>query len=283
MEASSKVLRSGGALHVYGPAGAVPVLFLHGLGGGAWSWKAQRDALAGSFRLFFWEARGHGTAARVEDAGLADYYVDAKEALAAVVDDARRPAFVVGHSVGGLLAIALGCNVAAAVAGLFLIEPIYSSGQEVLWRVLLPLGRVASPALGPLAQTVIAKNARRLFERQFENRERMELAWLDQREQVPFEYPQIFREGIGGPEGFPLREFAKEITDPTFLLEGSGSRSHPRVPRLVATLRERLGEDFTYESVPGGHYLQLDRPEIVNDRLSRFVTTYAGVRAENPT
>jgi 3-oxoadipate enol-lactonase len=281
--ASSIALRSGGALHVYGQAGAVPILFLHGLGGGAWSWKAQREALAGSFRLFLWEARGHGAAAHVGNAGLADYYVDAHEALAAVVDDGRRPAFIVGHSVGGLLAMALGCDVAAAVAGLFLIEPVYSTGREVLFRLLLPLGKVASPALAPLAESVIAKHVRRLFERQFENRVHMEQAWLDQREQVPFEYPQIFRDGIAGPQAFPLREFAKEITDPTFLIEGSTGRVRPRIPRLVTTLGERLGEDFTYESIPGGHYLQLDQPDVVNDRLTRFVNTYAGVRRERPS
>ena len=29
-------------------------------GGGAWSWRPQRDAFCATHRLFVWEARGHG-------------------------------------------------------------------------------------------------------------------------------------------------------------------------------------------------------------------------------
>jgi 3-oxoadipate enol-lactonase len=266
-------LPSGGAVHVDGLPGAIPVLFLHGLGGGAWSWKPQRATLAHKRRLYVWEARGHGDGAPVKDAGLGDYYVDAREALAAVVEDARRPAYVVGHSMGALLALALACDVAAALAGLFLIEPAYASGNERALRLRLLPGKLAAPVLGPVAGTITHKFLHTLFARQFTNRGRMEEAWLDQARQIPFEYPQIFRESFAGPKGFRVRDFAKEIHDPTCLLRAnSGLRIfRPAYKRLVRTLRENLGEDFHYESVPGGHYLQLDNPEIVNERLEGFL------------
>ena len=114
-----------------------------------------------------------------------------------------------------------------------------------------------------------------MFERLFEDRDAMERAWVGQQAQVPFEYPQLFRDGVAGPKGFELRDFAKEITDPTFILEGSSRRPRVGIQRLVSTLKERLGEDLTYETVPGGHYLQLDRPETVNDRLQRFLNANA--------
>jgi 3-oxoadipate enol-lactonase len=270
-------LRSGGALHVDGPSGSVPVLFLHGLGGGAWSWRPQRAALARSHRVFVWEARGHGAARPVEDAGFADYYTDAREALAAVLEDARRPAVVVGHSAGALLALALAADVAAAVAGLFLIEPGYAAGDEALVRLWALLGGLGAPVLGRLADAVTHRLLHRLFARQFQSRERMEEAWRDQIKQVPFEYPQIFRESFSGPKGFRLRDFAKEIHDPTFVLQASRGlrRLRPGLRRLVTTLRTQLGDDFRFESVPGGHYLQLDSPHAVNDRLERFLTEVA--------
>ena len=60
------------------------VLFLHGVGGAAWSWRPQVADLSADRACFVWEARGHGSAPRVRDAGLADYYTDAREALTEV-------------------------------------------------------------------------------------------------------------------------------------------------------------------------------------------------------
>jgi len=272
-------LPSGGALHLSGPHDGVPLLFLHGVGGGAWSWRAQRAAFEATHRVFVWEARGHGAAAAVSDAGLSDYYADAKEALAAVALESQRPAYVIGHSMGGLLAVALACDMAAATKGLFLIDPVYATGEEY-GHFPPALGRVAllvcSPVLrsfernGPLSRAM----ARWMFERSFQDRARMEEAWSDQRLQVPVEYPRMLRESFGLPDGFELRDFASEISAPTCLLEGSGGDAKARFPALVATLGRRLGPNFTRETIEGGHYLQADRPDAVNARLARFVNAY---------
>ncbi len=273
-------LPSGGAVHVEGAPNADPILFLHGAGGGAWSWKPQRAALGASWRLFVWEARGHGSAARVADAGLADYYVDAREAMAAVIDLVRRPAFVVGHSMGALLSMALACDVGAAVKGLFLIDPVYftrNGERGILPAALMPLARVAA---GPLLRSYQKNGAisrrltRWLFERAFADRERMEAAWPDQRAQVPFEYPQFLREALGAPSGFALRDFGAELAEPTFLIEHTRSGGEPRFPQLVATLGGRLGPNFHHEAIVGGHNLQLDRPDAVNEYLRQFLARY---------
>lgn len=280
-------LPSGGALHVAGPHGSPPILFLHGVGGAAWSWRLQVDALATTHRLFVWEARGHGSAARVLDAGLSDYYTDAKEALAALTQETGRPAYVVGHSMGGLLAIALACDAATAVKGLFLIDPVYATGTE--YGHFSPgLGRAAlwlcNPLLGSFARNGRSSRAlaRWMFERSFEDRARMEAAWQHQRLQIPVEYPRMLRESFGRPTGFELRDFAREVVQPTFLLEGTTGKTKARFPELSATLEQRLGTGFTHETIDGGHYLQADKPDQVNERLRRFVRDEACLRAAEP-
>ena len=255
------------------------MLFLHGVGGGAWSWTPQRVALEPGRRVYVWEARGHGAAAPVEDAGLGDYFIDAREALGAVIERERRPVAIVGHSMGGLLGMALASENAAGVAGLVLIDPVYPEGGKSGHDVgpLKPLVRFA---LGPLARSFahdgkIARSiARWTFEQSFEDRANMEEAWQQQRTQVPIEYPRMIFEAFEGVNGFPTRPFARELSSPTFLLYGSAAKKKPRSPELVASLRARLASDFVYDVIPGGHYLQLDRPAAVTERLASFLRDF---------
>ena len=272
-------LPSGGALHVAGPRDAPALLFLHGVGGAAWSWRPQREAFAGSHRVFVWEARGHGAAATVADAGLSDYYADAREALQAVVEHTGRPVTVVAHSMGGLLAFALAKDFAASVRGLFLVDPVYATGEEyghfspragaVARFLCTPLLR--SFARGGLLSRIVA---RWVFARSFEDRARMEAAWTEQRRQIPFEYPRMLDESFGKPEGFELSDFAAAILAPVELMEGTPVAGRMRFPHLIARLTERLGANFRHTVIAGGHYLQLDRPGEVNAHLAAFVERY---------
>ena len=274
------MLPSGGALHVEGRPDAPPVFFLHGVGGGAWSWRPQRDAFAATNALYVWEARGHGAAAAVDDAGLADYFTDAEEGLAAAAGAARTPVVIVAHSMGGLLAFALARRFPASVRGLFLVDPVYATGEEAYGHFTPRAGAIAKFLCAPLLHSfehngVLSRVvARWVFERAFEDRARMEAAWLDQRRQIPFEYPRMLNESFGRPEGFELSDFAREILAPTELLEGTPTAGRMRFPKLVETLGERLGTNFRHEVIAGGHYLQLDRPAEVNARLGQFLQRY---------
>ncbi len=262
-------LPSGGALHVEGNRDGPPVVFFHGVGGGAWSWEPQRAALAPDYRVYTWEARGHGAASPVADAGFADYLDDAREALAAVDGDVL-PALV-GHSMGGFIATILAAEPDTARA-LVLIDPVYNEANEShvsppfrapALALVAPLMRSARRN-GPLARTV----GRAMFNAAFTNRQAREAAWHHQVRQVPFEYPSMFVEGIAGVSRLGFRPFAEDIDVPTLLLNG-------RFPRLREALRRRLGDRFSDETIAGGHYLQLDRPDAVTKELRRFLSETA--------
>ncbi len=243
-----------------GSRGAAPLLFLHGVGGGAWSFAPQVAALADERCCYAWEARGHGLARAVPDAGLGEYFTDAREALRVVV--AREgPPWVVGHSMGGLLALALAAECGGDVRGLVLVDPVYAPdgathlrgrGARIARRLCEPL--VASMLRdGAVARTL----ARAVFAASFIDVGCMERAWREQRTQVPVEYPKMMYEAFDGPTHFPNRAFAREVDVPTLLFEPEAGR-RPRFPHLVADL-ERLRERFMYLVLDGGHYLQLDR------------------------
>lgn len=93
-----------------------PILFVHGLAGGAWYWDRFQRVLAGhGFESHALNLRGHHGSRPVANLGrvsLADYVADVSEAAALL----GRPV-VVGHSLGGLLAQAVAASgtVSAAV------------------------------------------------------------------------------------------------------------------------------------------------------------------------
>ena len=284
--ATSRVaLESGAGLVVRGERGEAPLLFLHGVAGGAWSWAPQAAALAARRRTYAWEARGHGETARVDDAGLAEYFDDALQALAHVVEREGQSAIVVAHSLGGLLGLALAASRPADVAGLFLVEPVYLAP----W----PLG-----ALGPLTLfgpqmlpfiLAVAENfrydtpfgrahSRRIFESSFRDRTAMERAWESQRLQKPVEYRRLLLELSGASTRFPLHQFGNSVGVPVRLLEGTNLIYGMHFPNLVEQLQRRLGSAFTRRVIPGGHYLQLDREADVTKDLFEFVESIAPAR-----
>jgi pimeloyl-ACP methyl ester carboxylesterase len=271
-------LASGGALHVSGPEDAPPIIFFHGVGGGAWSWEPQAVAFSRDHACYAWEARGHGEAARVADAGLGDYYTDAREALAHVVER-HGSAWIAGHSMGGLLVMALAVDFPESVRGIALLEPVYA--PDTSGHLGGPFGAVVRALCAPLTASVLRGGrigralSRRVFARAFQDRARMERAWLRQRTQVPVEYARMLSEAFTGPTDFPNRAFGREIVQPTLLMEGSVARRRPRFPQLVDELG-RLDDRFAYLTVDGGHYLQLDSSEPrVTDALREFVARWS--------
>lgn len=271
-------LPSGAVVHASGPAhpAELSVLFLHGVGGAAWSWAPQVRELCGRFECLVWEGRGHGAAARVSDAGLADYAQDAREALEAVWAARGKPVLLVAHSMGAMLALALACEHPQRVSGLFLVDPVYAdsgSRPAPLRPLLTGLCWLISPVVrsyqrdGWLSQTL----SRRFFRRAFLDAAAMEQAWALQRTVVPLEYPRMLYESITGVEGFAFRPFADLVTAPTFILEArQRPQARSRFAGVVARFRARPPVRCEHEMLDGGHYLQLDRPAPVTGRLLDF-------------
>ncbi|MEA2546409.1 MAG: hypothetical protein QOI09_1682 [Chloroflexota bacterium] len=102
-----------------GGQGGLPVLFLHGFGGNASHWAAQLDHLRPTRRALAMDLRGHGGSDAPADA---DFAVESQAAdVAAVLAglDIDR-VVLVGHSLGGAIAIAEAGSDPDRVAGLVL-------------------------------------------------------------------------------------------------------------------------------------------------------------------
>jgi pimeloyl-ACP methyl ester carboxylesterase len=138
---------------------APALLLLHGAACGAWVWEEGFGArLAGAGHAVF--AAGFGRGRPDAPAGLADFVEDTRAALAAI----RRPAVLVGHSLGGLVAQRMLAD--PAVLGCALLAPVPPEGlawsnwrlamsDPPLWRAV---ARMTEPA-GPAGDAALLRHA----------------------------------------------------------------------------------------------------------------------------
>ena len=113
-----------GRLHVNDSAGRnVPVIFVPSLGGTDRQWQAQADHLHGRHRVILVELRGHG---KSDAPSNGDYSLEAMaNDIHAIVETlSLKRVVLVGHSMGGGVALAYAAEHPDRVAGLLLVDPI---------------------------------------------------------------------------------------------------------------------------------------------------------------
>jgi len=100
-----------------GAADGPTLVLVHGAGGTRLHWPAQLRRLPGA-TVYTLDLPGHGRSARPGCDTVADY----AQAVAAFLDAVEaRPATIVGHSMGGAVALQLALDFAGRVAGLVLV------------------------------------------------------------------------------------------------------------------------------------------------------------------
>jgi pimeloyl-ACP methyl ester carboxylesterase len=126
-----------------------PLVLVHGLGGSVTNWVELAPLLARRFRLLVPELAGHGRSAPLPAAPTLDPFA---EHVAALMEHERMPAAaVVGHSLGGTVALRLATLRPGAVRALVLAAPAgitsstARSARVIRLMVGLRPGRLASP------------------------------------------------------------------------------------------------------------------------------------------
>jgi pimeloyl-ACP methyl ester carboxylesterase len=102
-----------------------PIVFIHGMGMSAGSWEAGMDQLADGYTVVAIDLLGHGASPVPEDP--AEYtrdraLDDIDDVLGELLSDVDTPAVLVGHSLGGYLALAYAATRSDAVRGVVVIN-----------------------------------------------------------------------------------------------------------------------------------------------------------------
>ncbi len=120
-------------LHVVeAPGAGPPLVILHGLTGSHAEFVHLVPGLCAQAQSYLLDLRGHGQSGRVEQGyHLADYGRDVATFVQQVV---RQPAVLLGHSLGGLVALWVAANAPHLLRGLVLAEPLLTTLQMPHFR-----------------------------------------------------------------------------------------------------------------------------------------------------
>ena len=253
----------GGSYDLTGPPGAPSIVLIHGTRLSRAVWAPQVSRLAGEFRVIVPDLPGHGALADVPFTlgGAADR-------LAEVIDEAAGGrAIVVGHSLGGYVAMELAARSPDRVAGLVLAgasrEPVGPWSLPYRWlQLLLRVGD--RPALAGL-------NAR-FFRWRFGPEISAALV-------AGGFWPRGGAAALGALMGERFVPRLERYPGPTLILNGGLDPLF----RLGERAFLAAARDGRREVIPRAtHLLNLDRPAAFSDAVRRFAARVAEPRDEAP-
>jgi pimeloyl-ACP methyl ester carboxylesterase len=143
-------------LHYLAGGEGSPLVLVHGLGGSASNWIELAPLLARRFRLLVPDLAGHGRSEPLRSAATLDRFAEHVAALMEIEHAGSAP--VVGHSLGGTIALRLAVRRPEAVPGLVLAAPAGITSSTNRFATLISIMVIARPGrlVSPLRGTVAA-------------------------------------------------------------------------------------------------------------------------------
>lgn len=268
-------LAGGGSLRYFAGGAGSPVLLVHGLGGSALNWIALAPALAADKRVLVPDLPGHGRSTALPGPTELTSFADVLEQL--VEHERAAPVLVVGHSLGGLVAVRLALHRPDAVAGILLAAAAGISSTRRTARFTLEILAVVRPGrrLAPHRARIAASRPLR----------RVVFGWWGASD--PAELPPAAAEGFlaGWEEHTDTRSAARAMLAD----DARADLEHVRCPCLVlwgaGDNQVGVADGFDYARrlraplrvIPDcGHLLIGERPDAVLDAVEALVGRLGG-------
>jgi len=239
-----------------------PLLFLHGVGGGAESFRPQLRHFGARFRAIAWNMPGYGGSAPRDPLSFAEL----ARALAAFLDEqGLEAAHLAGHSIGGMIAQEFAATFPERVSSMALIatSPAFGRLDGAFQRRFLAerLGPLdAGRSMHELAPEIVAS-----LLGEDPDPEGVELAITCMR-RVPEE---AYRAAMNCLVRFDRRAALSGYRMPVLLVAGEMDRNAP--PPMMRRMAERIPGASFVEIEGAGHLLPLERPQAFNRVLETFL------------
>ena len=227
----------------------LPLIFIHGAGGSSRHWGRLLALLPPTIQVIAVDLPGHGRSPACEQISIADYamhVVSLHQALG------LPPALIVGHSMGGAIALQIALTAPHIVAGLGLV----STAARL---------RVAPALLTGLAGDLAARREAitTLVNWLFSPTASPDLISDALAEYTALD-PELLLADLRACDGFDLRSRLAEIRCPALVITGTDDRLTP--PKLGAELAAGLGVPHQLLT-DVGHMPMLEAPDRLSDQL----------------
>jgi len=230
-----------------------PVVFIHGAGGSALSWLAQKTYLQRSNRVILVDLPGHGRSDGPSSDSIDEYAQAVGDALEAI---ACGPAHIAGHSMGGAVAMRLSMSRPSLVKGLVLIGTgaklkVY---PEILEGILRDKEATARTILDTAFSDSVPTSLKdKVFAEYMKN-----------------DALTIFND-FTACNAFDLMGRLDAITVPTLVICGMADRFTP--PKYSRYLAGTIAGASLELIADAGHMVMIEKPAEVNAAIDRFVNS----------
>ncbi len=233
-----------------------PVLLIHGAGGNHLFWPPQIRRLSDE-RIYAPDLPGHGKSSGLGHQRIADYADTVVELLQAL--NLNR-AVLVGHSMGGAIALDIARRLPGRVLGLGLV------GTGARLRVMPELLR------GTSQLTTLPAAIKRLTDLSFAPQTEGRFKELASR-RLAETRPAVLHGDLLACDDFDARSQLGQISVPTLIICGAADRMTP--PAYSAYLQQHIQQARLELIEDGGHMVMLEKPDLIAGLLRGFLESIA--------
>lgn len=248
------------------PGGEVPLVLLHGITDNALNWTPVLDGIDARCRIVAPDFRGHGESdkpdARYDTEAYAD---DVRHLIDEVVGE---PALVLGHSLGGVVAVQVGVTAPEHVRALFLEDPplyfvndldeIYRGlfeGMVVMAKTLQDGSRSADDWFEVMANAPDPYTGKPGIETMGAEDIRQRIA------SIGMMRPQALEDGLAGALHWDTDQVLRALTCPVTVMTGDPALGAVMTPAEVTRMQGIVPRTRAIQATGVGHLIHDEQPQ----------------------
>jgi len=232
------------------------ILFIHGAGGGQYTWSCQKGFFEKEFNPIIIELPGHGESGGEGEKEIGRY---AEEVYAFLQTGDVRKAFLVGHSMGGAIVQTLALTHPEVVKGIVLVGT--GARLKVLPMILDGINTNFEGTIPKIVQFAYSRMApSKLVEEGVGQMLRCR--------------PEVLHGDFSACDRFDVMKEVEKINLPTLILCGEDDAL---TPVLYSQFLHSRIKGSRLEVLPNaGHMVMMELPQAFNEKVREFIVTLLG-------